>query len=326
MDWRSEFFTQHFTKEELGLEIGPSHSPIASKKDGYNVKTVDHTDYHGLIKKYRDLGIDTKKIEEVDYVWDGKETLSELISGPHSFDYIIASHLIEHTTDLVTFLADCQKLLKPTGKLCLAIPDKRYCFDYFRFPSTTGELLEAHYQKYTRHTPGKVFDAVINASKRGEKTAWSDTDTGQLQLLHDIKHAKTKLKEAQESNEYVDIHNWMFTPASFRLLISDLQLLKLTRLSYVDHLPTQGFEFFAILSPKAPRINTPRIELAVAAMNDIKDMLGVDEAKLQQQIKALKDELKLVKQENTAMKQSKRWRYTDKPARILRKTRPRARR
>ena len=40
--------------------------------------------------------------------------------------------MIEHTPDLIAFLADCDAVLKDTGVLSLVIPDKRYSFDRFR--------------------------------------------------------------------------------------------------------------------------------------------------------------------------------------------------
>jgi hypothetical protein len=45
----------------------------------------------------------------------------------------------------------------------------------------------------------------------------------------------------------LDVHAWCFTPASFRLLIHDLNLLGLTTLQPVDAFPTEGHEFFVAL-------------------------------------------------------------------------------
>lgn len=310
--WRKEYFIKHFSTKDKGLEIGPSHNPIAPKDEGYKVIVVDHADKEGLIKKYKALGINTSKIEPVDYVWDGNQTMTELIKQPKSFDYIIASHVVEHTTDLLTFFKDCESLLKPTGKLCLAIPDKRYCFDYFRFPTTTGDLIEAHSLKNARHTPGKVFDFLINAAKKGEDSAWGRDNNKDLQHLYDMKFVKQKYIEAQKSTDYIDIHNWMFTPASFKLLISDLQKIGLTKLSYIDSIPTQGFEFFVTLSPVAKKIRTPRIDLAKDMMQEIKEMLDIEENKLLEKIRVLEDEI-------ASIKNSRRWRYSEQPARIINK-------
>ena len=49
----------------IGLEIGPSHSPILPKAEGYNVETLDHLDRNGLKEKYALHDVDVEKIEEV---------------------------------------------------------------------------------------------------------------------------------------------------------------------------------------------------------------------------------------------------------------------
>ena len=53
MDARSKFFIKKIRKGELGLEIGPSHNPLVTKSDGYNIRIVDHDDKKGLIKELR---------------------------------------------------------------------------------------------------------------------------------------------------------------------------------------------------------------------------------------------------------------------------------
>ncbi len=265
-------FSRYINKEMIGLEIGPSHNPITPKRGGWNVETVDHANANELREKYSSHGgsiVSLDNIEEVDYVWQGG-SLVDLVGKPGHYDYIIASHVLEHTTDLVTFLQACQKLLKPTGKLLLALPDKRYCFDYFRPYSTTGDVLQAHYEKRSRHTPGKVFDYIANASKRGPDIAWSKTDVREISLVHDLSNAEKYFLQSTSSDEYTDIHNWMFTPASFRLIISDLQHLDLLRLSYVSETRAKGFEFFVVLSPSAPTIDTPRIELCQKLIRDVR--------------------------------------------------------
>ena len=53
------------------MEIGPSHHPIASKKEGYHVEVVDWLERQGLREHYMNHGVDIDAIEEVDYVWHG---------------------------------------------------------------------------------------------------------------------------------------------------------------------------------------------------------------------------------------------------------------
>jgi len=58
----------------LGLEIGPSHRPIAPKKHGFNVQIVDYMSAEQLRAKYADAGhgVEIENIEEVDFVWQGQ--------------------------------------------------------------------------------------------------------------------------------------------------------------------------------------------------------------------------------------------------------------
>ena len=98
MDRRSRIL-QHLNQRGRGLEIGPSHAPIAPKSKGYNVKILDHLPAAQLREKYAPLVADVSAIEEVDYVWSG-EPFAELVGPKTRFDWVIASHVVEHSTCL----------------------------------------------------------------------------------------------------------------------------------------------------------------------------------------------------------------------------------
>ena len=97
---REEIVFHLLDKKGLGLEIGPSHNPIASKKNGFNVHILDHASATELRNKYQGHGVNLDNIEEVDFVWHG-EALQGLIGKTGCYDWIIASHVIEHVPDLV---------------------------------------------------------------------------------------------------------------------------------------------------------------------------------------------------------------------------------
>lgn len=161
----------------LGLEIGPSHNPIAPKKKGYKVHILDHASAEELRAKYLNHGLNLDNIEEVDFIWQG-QPLPELIGKKHCYDWIIASHVAEHLPDLIAFLQQCEELLKPKGVLSLVIPDKRYCFDYFQPLSTTGMLLDAYAEQRTRPSQGQIFDFFANAATCKGAIAWSENQLG----------------------------------------------------------------------------------------------------------------------------------------------------
>src|SRR5262245_20390051 len=139
-----------------GLEIGPSFSPLAPKAEGFDVDIVDHLDQKGLVAKYKSHGVDVSRIEPVDFVWHAGR-LGDLLKRPGHYDYVIASHVIEHLPDPLGFLSDVESLLKPGGVLALVVPDKRYCFDYLKPVSTTGQVVDASLKPRATHTPGAVL-------------------------------------------------------------------------------------------------------------------------------------------------------------------------
>lgn len=227
-----------------GLEIGPSFNAVAPKRLGYNVQILDHLDTAGLREKYAKLH--PENIEDVDFVWQG-QPLTELIGETECFDWIIASHVVEHIPDLVAFLQQCIALLKPNGRLSLVVPDKRYCFDIFSPESSTGQLLDAHQHRSVRPSAGQVFDHFANAADRVGAICWDDRETDRLTLSHSLTEAKQAWSRVAEENEYIDVHNWRFTPESFRIVITDLQVLGLLPVSVVREFGTVGCEFFVTL-------------------------------------------------------------------------------
>ncbi|MEO1400362.1 MAG: hypothetical protein AAFV72_03805 [Cyanobacteria bacterium J06635_1] len=69
---RKEIILRHINKAGFGVEIGPSHNPIAPKREGYKVHVIDHMDQAQLIEKYKHHAVNTENIEAVDFVWQGE--------------------------------------------------------------------------------------------------------------------------------------------------------------------------------------------------------------------------------------------------------------
>ena len=114
-----------------GLEIGALAAPLVLPSDG-NIFFVDHCDTKTLREKYAsDSSVTVEKIVEVNAVW-GALSLQDCIGAVRKVDYVLASHVIEHVPDLVTWLAEIRSILRPDGTLRLAVPDRRFTFDYLR--------------------------------------------------------------------------------------------------------------------------------------------------------------------------------------------------
>lgn len=257
---RNEKVLYHVSRGGRGVEIGASYNPVAPKKEGFNVKIIDTLDRSGLRAKYRSHGVDLDRIEEVDYVWRG-ESYAQLLGAAGDFDWIIASHLIEHTPDLIGFLNGCADILAPGGVLSLAVPDKRYCFDRFRPVSGLGAVIDRHAAKSTGHTAGSIAEFMLNAVGLDGQITWSAASRGQWEFRCPMADTKAQLQDALKGPTGMDVHAWCFTPASFRLMIHDLHALGLIRLREVSHFPTEGCEFFITLGAQGTGPGRERLEL-----------------------------------------------------------------
>lgn len=231
----------------FGLEIGPSHAPVFPKRGGYNVEIADYTSADVLRKKYQDMDVDASQIEEVDYVLDGK-TLLEAINHRGQYDFIFSSHAIEHVVDIVDYLKSCQQLLKPDGVVAFAVPDKRHTFDVLRPTSTTGQVLEVHARSLKRHPPAAVFDFEASFATLNEQHTWKSDDIGEVKHLHELSYPVSRFQEAcQRHGSYQDIHGWVFTPASFQLIMLELKLVGAIGLSPSKTISIEK-EFYSLLT------------------------------------------------------------------------------
>jgi hypothetical protein len=246
---RNHNIIRFIEKHTLGLEIGPSYSPVAPKSLGYNVKILDHTDRLTLVSKYSALGEKTRLIEDVDYIWNG-QPYRALVGPSIRFNWVIASHVIEHTPDLISFLLDIADVLEPQGSLVLAVPDKRHCFDRMRPTSSLGRVIDAHFSKQTFHSLGTCYEYFLNYCKLDGKHVWSSTnEVNRINLLpsYSLSQIKSLAERCSAGIEYIDMHSWTFTPSSFTNLIGDLNYLGLQPLVIESISETIDYEFFVCL-------------------------------------------------------------------------------
>lgn len=260
---RQRILLKYADKAGRGLEIGPSHRPVAPKSAGYFVEVVDYADQHTLREHYRAHNVDLEKIEPVDHIWSGQK-LSEVIGRERAYDWIIASHVVEHLPNLVQFFICCEKLLRDSGHLILAVPDCRRCFDFHRPISGLASLIDAYHEERKIHSAGTAAEYFLNVVSRGGKIAWDMFEKGPIHLLHTVENAKTAMHSVRKDGVYLDVHAWKFVPSSFRLILSDLHALGLIKLTEAYFLATPSHEFFCVLHKGAAHAVPPRRRLLEA--------------------------------------------------------------
>lgn len=251
------------------LEIGPGYNPLLPKSDGFAVETADYTDADGLRAKYDgNPHVDVARIEHVDHVLQGDRTLADVIDRPGAYDSIVASHVIEHTPDLLQFLQSCETLLKPAGILLLAVPDKRHCFDALQSLTSTGMVLQANLDGRTRPTPGAIFDDYAYNVVRDDAIGWTKDDTRPFRYFASLATARAGFDTARQSPDYVDVHVWRFVPSSFRLIVSDLHEIGAIGLREHSFHDSVGNEFYVSLSRSAAGCPVDRLTLAKQALQE----------------------------------------------------------
>jgi SAM-dependent methyltransferase len=232
-----------------GIEIGPLATPVVSK-EGSDVRYVDYADQAELRRRYAgDPNVDLANILPVDAVW-GERTLRECFADERHFDYVVASHVVEHVPDMIGWLQEIAEVLRPGGLLCLAIPDKRYTFDYLRQPTRLCELIDAWLRRNRRPMPAQLFDFNVNAVEVDLLAAWDGTlKVGALKHYVNEQFALDRSLESVRDGKYVDAHCWVFTPSSLFDLLAGLARLDLLGYRLERFFPTEPYtnEFVLVL-------------------------------------------------------------------------------
>ena len=260
------------------VEVGASYAPLAPKAAGWQTTIVDHDTAEGLRRKYSGAAIDLDRIEDVDIIWrDGAlhEAFDPAVLG--TFDALIISHVLEHLPDPIAFLSSADRLLRPDGMIAVAVPDKRYCFDAYRWPSTAGAMLQAHLEKRICHTPGTIFDEISLSVTRDGRTLWPHGyGGGPPKFFHPPDRARALFDLARASPaEYIDCHAWQFTPASFELVFLDLAFAEACAWLVCWAEPRANGEILAQLRRRGRKDDAPEIvtlrraELLRALMQEI---------------------------------------------------------
>lgn len=248
MDRRAKLLAGIDVAHSTGVEIGALCRPFVKREDG-RVIYVDHADTATLRRKFQiDPDVDLAALVDVDVVW-GDTPLDQSIQ--ERVDYVIASHVVEHVPDLISWLNEIASILRPGGEIRLIIPDRRFTFDYLRNETKLNDVAYAHMERARVPLPHIVLDYVANVVKIDGGAAWrGEVCAERLEHHHTLQHALNCAAQAKDGI-YHDVHCWVFTPQSFATLMMDLAWNGLAVFECTQFFETapMTIEFFAGLRP-----------------------------------------------------------------------------
>jgi hypothetical protein len=331
-----------------GLEIGPLHRPTVLR-DQADVHYVDVFATEQLREIYvNDPSVSTERIPDVDFVLsgpDGVRTLAEATAGAAPFDWVIASHVVEHVPDLIGWLAQVAEVTADGGALVLAVPDHRYSFDLHRPQTTVGQMLHAHELGDVRPSTRAIYDHNRSILRVDTSSLWAGAPyPGYAARRLSLDQTLAKIERGRRG-EYVDTHVWIFTPDSFLEQMAELRRLGLCPWYCEKLTPTRKNDLeFMVLLRRLPRDADPSDapEAELIGNSDLPGWLSA-QAEARIETRQLRRELRQLRQQLERahgalathqarvrdMEQSRQWRVGGAllaPVRALRRVRNRLRR
>lgn len=198
------------------LEVGAMDSPTFPELDVRYLDWFSRDELQAMIAGNPNRI--PERVVEPDYIVKDKE-IGRSVSD--SFDVVIANHVLEHIADPIYWLQQIAALTNSGGGLCLAVPDRRYTFDYLRPVSTAVDLLRAHVEDLQQPSRWQMLESTFHYRPVRAADVWGGDVERKLAAGRGTLDA-AYAKSTKAEREYVDVHCHVFTCETFPALIDDL--------------------------------------------------------------------------------------------------------
>ena len=210
MKLRATNFRKEMSEEIFGqvMELGPGQITFPTP-NAANVVLVDKlpSDLHKEL--FPELGKDVHIVEPDHLVDFDSEGL--IFAKDKSYDFIVASHLLEHLAQPFRMLDEIHRVLRSGGKALIFLPDRRRTFDRTRKIAPLEHFLNEYSLGNPEVSDEDLFDFLENTENYFERNRM--TDFSQLHLARSIHvHAWT-------DNEFIKLLSEMQRVAYFNFKV-----------------------------------------------------------------------------------------------------------
>lgn len=259
---RGTIIAQGLPVNGRGLEIAPLHKPVFSKAT-HNILYTDYVHADELRKKAKDNPhFRPEAVAELDFVWEPGRELKDCVPPGISFDYVIASHVIEHVPNLIGWVQQVLDVMPVGGIFALVVPSKDATFDAYRAPTSAADLIDAWIRDISIPSPRQVFDCLSHAAEDaeapvGERAFETGVPFEKAPRRYSDKEALGFACDTWRNNTYIDLHCSAFTPPSFVQVMNQLVTLGLLNVTLSEPIE-QWAEFYVNLTKRGePEIRKP---------------------------------------------------------------------
>ncbi len=310
-----------------GLEIGPLHNP-SIRREHADVKYLDVFERDLLLENYEGHPqVLPELVPEIDFaLYDGEQvrSLPEAVGDEPAFDWVMASHVIEHVPDIIGWLKQVAEVTVDGGRLVLVVPDRRYCFDVHRPGTTVGQMLQAHELGESVPSVRAVYDYKRGHAYTKAPDVWAGKPPGYETRIYDLDAVLEQVEKAR-AGEYIDAHVWPLTPGTLLEQLIELREIGMSEwmVEAYTTTPRNELEFFMVLQ-RLPRGGEWPAELLAAEpkpehpmpdwlaewvelrakKTDLQDRLK----RRKKQVQRLQREVKRLRKELGAARRAPRWR------------------
>ncbi len=183
-----------------GLEIGALHRPFPVPA-GARMRFADSFDTETLVRLWSPE-VDGQTVVPVDLVTDAT-TLAGV--EDRSFDFVIASHVVEHLEDPIRSVINLLRVVRPGGIVLILLPDRRHTFDANRPATPIAHIV-------------RDYCAGPAWSERAHFEEWTTAVEG---LRGDAARARADALQAQ----HYPIHFHVWTPMEFTAALTEIAVL-----------------------------------------------------------------------------------------------------
>lgn len=215
---RRTFVTSVLGSDLRILEFGPLDNPTFHADMGDRVEYLDYFSADELRASSADNPRrKASRIVPVHHVVKSKH-FARTLDG--QFDLLVANHVLEHVPDPIAWLREAQSVLADGGWLFMALPDRRWTFDYHRPVTVASSMVRAHDEDLDKPSSWQVLEATYYWTKVDSTALWDGADPPPFAPRMTLDRARAVADE--RSQTYADVHCWVFTMDSFQRCIADL--------------------------------------------------------------------------------------------------------